>query len=1317
MTRASHDHADPQRDELAWSRAEPWMVRTRQVVADMRRLCAARAEAERQMTAERDAALKAATRERDEATREADERLAAKMRQLEQEVAKRTEQIETRYAEAIGPAKERYEQASNDVKRRRADVLEKIEASFKEAKWLAETVVEGASPRLRAQLRELHASIKGSLSDVAKLEDEARALAAPAQPAPEPVPEDPKLAELDGPGAKAALDEQIAETRAALEAARTLTLPKLSRGGVLAAAPPILALGAAAGVGFAVGWSSVVWPVVVGVVVGGALGGLAFHAWRVARVQITRASAGVLTHAARARAVAATAMERFTLASETELANLTSHRNKELESAQSEHAATRSRATAKFDAEAASLRETFDRETREITEKRDASTAEMNEKAAQHQAAAEGEHESATRGARETFEAIERETLEAYDKAHAAMKDAWISGMTRVSATGEEVESEVAAAFPSWSSPSWRGWVPPVSPAPGATVGRLKVSGAAMPGGLPEDPDLLADFSTSFDLPAAIDLPGRASLLIEAGDAARPRALAAVRVAMARLLAGYPPGRVRFTILDPVGLGQSFAGFMRLTDHDPALVNARIWTEQRHIEQRLTDLTEHMETVIQKYLRDEYATIEAYNEVAGEIAEPYRYLVVADFPANFTDEAGRRLASIADSGARCGVHTIILADPSKPTPQGVDLDDMRAHALVIQAGDDGSFSIADDVLGAAPLTLDDEPEERVFDELIRKVGAASVEAGRVEVPFRTIAPEDDQLWTRSSANEVLVPLGKSGATRVHELSLGKGTSQHALIAGKTGSGKSTLLHVMITAAAMWHSPDELEFYLVDFKKGVEFKAYAGGEIPHIRAVAIESDREFGLSVLQRLDDELKARGDLFREVGAQSIGAFREARPGHRMPRILLVIDEFQEFFVEDDRIAQDAALLLDRLVRQGRAFGIHVLLGSQTLSGAYTLARSTVGQMGVRIALQCSETDSYLILSEDNGAARLLTRPGEAIYNDAGGLVEGNTPFQTSWLGDKDRDSGLARVANLARERGVTFEAPIVFEGNAAARLETNAPLEKAASGEAPTAPLPAPRAWVGDPVAIKDAAGATLRRRSGSNLLIMGQQSETALGMISGALLSLAAQHGVSGPGSARFVILDGTPEDDPGFGVLKRFADALPHEHTFAGWRETADALAVVDALVTEREESNKTGEPAVFVLINGLHRLRALRRKEDDFSFSMDDEDKPASPDKMLAHVLREGPGLGVFAICWCDTAASLSRSLERSSVGEFEQRALMQMSSADSSQLIESAGASRLGLNRAIFHSDETGVEEKFRPYGVPDEAFVCGLADRLRARG
>src|SRR3954453_10282780 len=133
---------------------------------------------------------------------------------------------------------------------------------------------------------------------------------------------------------------------------------------------------------------------------------------------------------------------------------------------------------------------------------------------------------------------------------------------------------------------------------------------------------------------------------------------------------------------------------------------------------------------------------------------------------------------------------------------------------------------------------------------------------------------------------------------------------------------------------------------------------------------------------------------------------------------MLLIVDEVQGFFVEEDKLAQDATLLLDRLVRQGRAFGIHVHLGSQSLGGAYSMSRSTLGQMAVRIALQCSETDAHLILSEDNSAARLLTRPGEAIYNDANGMIEGNNYFQVVWLSDERREAYLQEIQKLQEKR-----------------------------------------------------------------------------------------------------------------------------------------------------------------------------------------------------------------------------------------------------------------------------------------------------------
>ncbi|MFN9917839.1 MAG: FtsK/SpoIIIE domain-containing protein, partial [Pirellulaceae bacterium] len=210
-------------------------------------------------------------------------------------------------------------------------------------------------------------------------------------------------------------------------------------------------------------------------------------------------------------------------------------------------------------------------------------------------------------------------------------------------------------------------------------------------------------------------------------------------------------------------------------------------------------------------------------------------------------------------------------------------------------------------------------------------------------------------------------------------------------------GKSSLLHTLITSAALKYSPAQLRMVLLDFKKGVEFQVYAQARLPHAEIIGIESRREFGLSALEYLDRVMQRRGELFREAGVQDLPSWARKRPGQPLPRLLVIVDEFQELFIEDDKLTQQAALLLDRIVRQGRSFGIHMVMASQSIGGAYSLPRTTLTQMAVRIALQCDNADAMTILHEDNLAATRLRHSGQAIYNEAGGRVESNQPFQVA--------------------------------------------------------------------------------------------------------------------------------------------------------------------------------------------------------------------------------------------------------------------------------------------------------------------------------
>jgi hypothetical protein len=904
--------------------------------------------------------------------------------------------------------------------------------------------------------------------------------------------------------------------------------------------------------------------------------------------------------------------------------------------------------------------------------------------------------------------ALEAELRQKLAAERAVLEKRWAEGLKNI----QEPIREEGNANLAWNDPIWDDWKAPKKFPATIRFGQLQVDLKAMVADVANQTPFTLPLPETFSVPALMAYPKQASIMIHTDRPGRMDSIRAMQMIMTRLLTTIPPGRVRFTMIDPVGLGQNFAGFMHLADYDEALVGGRIWTDGEQIDQRLANLTEHMETVIQKYLRNEFATIDDYNAQAGELAEPYRYLVISDFPVNFSDEAMRRLSSIASTGARCGVYTLVMRDTRVSTAGGaMHVDDLEAHSVnLVREGD--RFVWRDPVFNRFPLSLDQAPTDEELSKILHIVGKGAREAKRVEVSFEVIAPKLPMFWTLKSDEDVAVAVGRSGATRLQTFRLGRGVAQHALIAGKTGSGKSTLLHALITNLAMWYAPEEVELYLIDFKKGVEFKTYAMHHLPHARAIAVESDREFGLSVLHRIDQEMTRRAELFRPFKSQNLQMYREAS-GKKMPRTLLIIDEFQEFFTEDDKLAQDAGLLLDRIVRQGRAFGVHLLLGSQTIGGSSGLSRSTIGQIGVRIALQTSEADSQMILGDGNSAARLLSRPGEAIYNDAGGLVEGNSPFQVAWLPDEQRDRYLDEVNAKAAEVGEKVDPPIVFEGNEPADFRQNPLLVEQLNAPKYVVSNAAPTAWVGDPVAIKAPTAIPFRRQSGANVLIIGQNEEGALAISALSMIGLAAQ---LSPKSASFYLLDGTPADAQNHGFLAGVAAALPHRTKNVDYRAVPHAIHEIAAELLRRQATESSNPPSIFIVVFGLQRYRALRKSEESFGFSSGEGEKGPDPGKEFADIMRDGPANGIHILAWIDTATALERSVDRASMRELDNRILFQMSATDSSNLIDSPAANKLGVNRALAYSEEQGSMEKFRPYALPNEKWLAEVKQTLAAK-
>ncbi len=90
------------------------------------------------------------------------------------------------------------------------------------------------------------------------------------------------------------------------------------------------------------------------------------------------------------------------------------------------------------------------------------------------------------------------------------------------------------------------------------------------------------------------------------------------------------------------------------------MTGGQAWFDAHEIESRLADLEKHIANVKQKYLGYNFPNMEVYNAQAGEVAEPYRLLVISDFPARFSDSAAQRLISIATNGPSTGVYLIMM---------------------------------------------------------------------------------------------------------------------------------------------------------------------------------------------------------------------------------------------------------------------------------------------------------------------------------------------------------------------------------------------------------------------------------------------------------------------------------------------------------------------------------------------------------------------------------------------------------------------------------------------------------------------------------
>lgn len=344
---------------------------------------------------------------------------------------------------------------------------------------------------------------------------------------------------------------------------------------------------------------------------------------------------------------------------------------------------------------------------------------------------------------------------------------------------------------------------------------------------------------------------------------------------------------------------------------------------------------------------------------------------------------------------------------------------------------------------------------------------------------------DNSAYAETSS-AIEAPIGKTPTGDVvnFKMDVNRG-HYHAFVIGETGSGKSRFLHDIIINMIAKYSPEDVELYLMDFK-GVEFNPYR--DIKHSRVILVDrADERITYEVIHELKQKMEERQKTLAAAGASDVDEYNKMSADSHISQIILVADECQTLFTDNaknTKLQTEMIATIALIAQQGRAYGVHLLLATQSLTNAPKLRSDILNQIGEHYILPCLPVDARRLVPEheQNETERVVAQmekgKGQCYYQGA----DGKFMFTFDYIAKGEQQDSLIEKARQKADKYET-NGQIYFSGS----------LQYAMTGDTIDALATKGRRYIvaspGQSIAISQTPlSIVLRDEAGENMLLLG-------------------------------------------------------------------------------------------------------------------------------------------------------------------------------------------------------------------------------------